>query len=137
MNGAWVMSNGAIQKVRKFVDLNGQYLWQPALQPAGPDTFDGQAVFEDPNLATPASATKSVIYGELSLWTIKQRPIRVAVSSDYQFNLDNINIKSVYRAGGALPDAVGLAQWWAPTRNPLMEPGRDAGPPRAPAAFWH
>ena len=66
-----------------------------------------RAVFEDPNLATPASATKSVCYGELSLWTIKQRPIRMAVSSDYPFNLDNIDIKSVYRAGGALPDAAG------------------------------
>lgn len=107
--GAFVMSNGMIQKARKYKDLNGQYLWQQAVAPNQPDTFNGRPVYEDPYLATPASATKSVLFGDLSLWVIKQRALRTAVSYDYAFNLDNIAIKSVYRAGGALPDSAGLA----------------------------
>jgi len=107
--GAFVMSNGMIQKARKYKDLNGQYLWQQAVAPNQPDTFNGRPVYEDPYLATPESATKSVLFGDLSLWVIKQRALRTAVSYDYAFNLDNIAIKSVYRAGGALPDSAGLA----------------------------
>ena len=64
------MSNGMIKKARKFTDKNGQYLWQPAIAQGQPDLFDGQAVFEDPYLAAPASITKSVLYGDLSAWTI-------------------------------------------------------------------
>ena len=109
LSGVWVMSNGMIKKARKFTDKNGQYLWQPAISAGQPDLFDGQPVYEDPYLAAPASATKSVIYGDASAWTIKQRPLRVAVSVDYRFNTDQVAIKAVLRAGGALADAAALA----------------------------
>jgi len=107
--GKWVMSNGLIQKARKWTNTYGEYLWQPAIALGQPDMFDGQPVFEDPYLATPASATKSVVYGDLSAWTIKQMPLRVALSTEYRFNTDEVALRSVYRAGGALPDAAALA----------------------------
>lgn len=107
--GAWLMANGAIKKVRKFTDKNGQYLWQPAIAAGQPDLFDGQPVYEDPGLATPASVTKSVLYGDLSAWVIKQRGLRVAVSTEFRFNVDQVAIRSVLRAGGALPDATAIA----------------------------
>lgn len=107
--GKWVMANGMIKKARKFTDKNGQYLWSPAIAVGQPDLFDGQAVYEDPYLLTPASATKSVIYGDLSAWVIKQMPLRVAVSTEARFATDEVAIKTVYRAGGALPDAAALA----------------------------
>ena len=108
MGAVWIMANGAISKARKFVDSNGQYLWQPAVQLGQPDILMGHAVYEDPNLATPASATKSVVFGDSSAYVIKQLPLRVAVSSEYLFNTDQVAIKTVYRAGGALPDAAAL-----------------------------
>lgn len=107
--GAWLASNGAIKKMRKYTDKNGQYLWQSAIASGQPDMFDGQPVYEDPGLATPASATKSVLYGDLSAWVIKQRALRVAVSTEYRFNTDQVAIRTVYRAGGALPDATAIA----------------------------
>jgi HK97 family phage major capsid protein len=107
--GAWLASNGAIKKMRKYTDRNGQYLWQSAIAMGQPDLFDGQPVYEDPGLATPASVTKSVLYGDLSAWVIKQRALRVAVSVDYRFNTDEVAIRTVYRAGGALPDATAIA----------------------------
>jgi len=108
MNGVWIMANGAISKTRKFKDSNGQYLWQPAVQLGQPDIFLGKPVYEDPNLATPASVTKSVIFGDPSALVIKQLPLRVAISHDYAFNVDNVSIKTVYRGGDALPDAAAL-----------------------------
>lgn len=107
--GGWLMANGAIKKARKWRDLNGQYLWQPSIAAGEPDRFDGQPVYEDPGLATPASATKSVVYGDLSAWVVKQRGLRVAISTEYRFNTDQVAIRTVYRAGGALPDAAALA----------------------------
>lgn len=109
LTGAWVASNGALKKVRKFKDGNGQYLWQPAVALGQPDVFDGQPIYEDPALAAPASVTKSVLYGDLSSVVIKQMPLRVAVSTEYAFNLDNVAIKSVLRAGAAVADPAGIA----------------------------
>jgi len=106
--GSWVMSNGAIKKVRKFKDTQRQYYWQPAIAAGQPDTFDGQPVYEDPYLAAPASATKSVVYGDLSGWIVKQMALRVALSTEFRFNLDQVALKSVYRAGGGLADALAL-----------------------------
>ena len=106
--GAWVMANGMIKKARKYRDAQGQYLWTPAIAVGQPDTFDGQAVYEDPGLAAPASITKSVVYGDLSAFVIKQMALRVAVSSDFKFDTDQISIKAVYRAAGAVQDAAAL-----------------------------
>lgn len=107
--GVWVMANGLIVKARKWKDLNGQYGWQPAIAAGQPATFDGDPVYEDPGLATPASASKSVLFGDASAVVIKQMPLRVATSLEFRFNVDQVAIRSVYRAGGALPDAAALA----------------------------
>jgi HK97 family phage major capsid protein len=106
--GTWIMANAAISKARKFVDTQGQYLWSPSNQVGQPDILLGFPVYEDPNLSAPASATKSVIFGDPSMWTIKAAGMRVAVSDQFRFSTDQIAIKSVYRAGGALPDATAL-----------------------------
>lgn len=106
--GVFVMSNGMIKKARKYRDGQGQYLWQPAIAQGQPATFDGSEVYEDPGLAAPASATKSLLFGDASAVVIKQMALRVATSADYRFNTDQVAIKSVYRAGGALPDAAAL-----------------------------
>jgi HK97 family phage major capsid protein len=107
--GSWVMATGAVSKARMFKDSNGQYLWQPSNQAGEPDRLLGYPVYEDPNLATPASATKSVLFGDMSAWVIKQLPLRNAVSTEFLFNTDQVAIKTVYRAGGALPDAAAIA----------------------------
>ena len=107
--GVWVMANGAILKIRKFKDNNNEYYWQPAPAAGQPATFDGNLVFEDPNLAAPASATKSVIFGDPKAGVvIKQMPLRVATSMDFRFATDQVALKTVYRAGGAVPDAAAL-----------------------------
>jgi HK97 family phage major capsid protein len=106
--GSWVMSNGAIKKIRKFKDQQGQYFWQPATQPGGLPMFDDNPVYEDPYLAAPASATKSVVFGDVNEVVIKQMPLRVATSIEFRFANDQVAIRSVYRAGGALPDAIAL-----------------------------
>lgn len=108
MNGVWIMANSAISAARKFKDSNGQYLWQPATQLGQPDILLGKPVYEDPYLTSSGSATKSILFGDPTAYVIKQMPLRVAVSSEYLFNTDQVAIKTVFRAGGALPDALAL-----------------------------
>lgn len=107
--GVYVMANGALRKVRKFRDQNAAYFFQPSIGPGMPPSFDGNAVYEDPNLATPASATKSVLFGDASAYVVKEVPLRVAISTEYRFNTDEVALRTVYRAGGALSVSAALA----------------------------
>lgn len=108
--GSWVMSNGMILKARKFTDKNGEYLWQRAVAAGQPDTFDGRAVYEDPYLVAPASATKSALFGDWSrALVIKASSLRVEVSTDYRFNQDQVSFKTVLRAGLAVVDSAAAA----------------------------
>jgi len=107
--GSFVMSNGALVKIRKFVDGQANYLWTPSMVPGQPDRLFGYAIYEDPYLATPASATRSVLFGDMSAYVIKQLPLKTAVSTDVKFAEDQVAFKSVYRAGGALPDTAAIA----------------------------
>ena len=108
MVGAWVAANSAILKIRKFKTSEKEYYWQPAIAAGEPATFDGDPIYEDPGLASVASATKSVLFGDLSQFVIKQAPLRVSVSTEYAFNLDNVSIKTVYRAAGVVSDAAAI-----------------------------
>lgn len=106
--GSWIVANAMLLKMRKYKDGNGQYLWQSAVTQGQPPTFDGDPVYEDPGLAAPASVTKSVLFGDVSAVVIKQMALRVATSTEFRFATDQVAIKSVYRAGGALPDAAAI-----------------------------
>lgn len=106
--GSFVMSNGAIKKARKWTTTQGVYLWQPSIAAGQPPMLDDSPVYEDPYLAAVASASKSVVFGDVSAVVIKQMPLRIATSGDYLFNTDQIAIKTVYRAGGKLPDIAAL-----------------------------
>lgn len=110
-SGSWVMANGAIRKARKWTDKNGGYLWSSAASVAGqPDTLDGDPVFEDPYLQSPGSAVKAVVYGDVAAGVlIKARALRVAISSDFAFDKDQITVRSVQRLGLVVQDPAALA----------------------------
>jgi HK97 family phage major capsid protein len=103
------MSNGMLKKARKWTDSQGRYLWQPAIS-QGQGSLDDQPVWEDPGLASPASATKSVLYGDWSSAVIlKMMPLRVQISQDYRFNQDQLAVKCVLRVGAAVMDPAAAA----------------------------
>lgn len=105
---SWVMANSAISKVAKFKDSQGQYLWNPTAQAGQPRDLLGGVVYEDPALATVASATKSVLYVSGPRLVIKASPIRTEISRDYAFNTDQTAVKTVWRLGIGVPDALAV-----------------------------
>ena len=103
------MANQAISKARKWKDGNGQYLWSNVTGGVA-GTLDGYRVYEDANLANPGSATKSVVFGDFAAGLIvKASPIRVAVSSDFKFDTDQVAIKTVQRIALGVQDPAALA----------------------------
>jgi HK97 family phage major capsid protein len=51
-NGAsWLMNDATMLHIRKFKDGNGNYLWQPGLQPGAIDTLLGKPLEIDDNVA--------------------------------------------------------------------------------------
>jgi HK97 family phage major capsid protein len=103
---AWVASNGAISKIRKLKDSQSQYLWSPSGTAGQPDSLLGAVIHEDPYMAAVASASKSVIFGDIrAMAVVKATPLRVEVSKDFLFDKDIVAFRSVLRAGIAVQDA--------------------------------
>ncbi len=109
-NGNWMASSTGLAKIRKLQDSNGQKLWTPSLAPGQPETVLGRPIFENPDMAAVASASKSVLFGDTHQYlTRRVGSARVEVSRDYKFNTDQLAIKVVERLDGDLLDANAVA----------------------------
>lgn len=107
--GTYMVSTTALQKMRKFRDNNRNFLFQPSLTAGVPDTFDGSRVVENPDMAAVASATRSVIFGDLSRYFVRRVvPVRIDISTDYKFASDQLAIRLVERIDGDLIDTAAV-----------------------------
>ena len=67
------MKDDAAKLIRKLKDADDQYLWQPGLQAGQPDTILGRPVIVSTQATAPAADAKSVIFGDMSYYTIADR----------------------------------------------------------------
>lgn len=72
-NATWIMHDDAVKIIRKLVDSNGQYIWQPGLVAGAPDTIFNRPVIVSTAATAPAVDAKSIILGDLSYYTIADR----------------------------------------------------------------
>lgn len=49
-NGIWLMNDNTFERIRKFKDGEGNYLWRPGLEDGAPDTLLGKPVEIDDNM---------------------------------------------------------------------------------------
>ena len=70
---SWLMKDDTIKLVRKLVDSNGQYIWQPGLQASQPDTLLGRPVYASSSMPGPTTGNKSVLFGDMSYYWIADR----------------------------------------------------------------
>lgn len=107
---AFQVSNSALQKIRKFKGTDGNYLWQPSLQAGQPDLVLGKPIFENPAMASVASASKSVAFGDFSAYLVREVvPMNVVLSSEFAFQTDEIAVRTTWRIDGDLPDVAAIA----------------------------
>jgi HK97 family phage major capsid protein len=103
--GAGYMMNGkSIGAVRKLKDTAGNYVFSPSLAVGVPDTLLGFPLSENPAMADPATSAKSVIFGHLPSYYVRQvGGIRVDSSSDFAFSTDLVTLRTILRVDGNLP----------------------------------
>lgn len=115
LNGAaWLMRDLTGARIRKIRDgaggTAGQFVWQPSPTVGAiggqPDTFLGDPVYFDPNVASMASNAKIVYYGDWSAYYIRDtRQFRLERSDDLYFNLNQVAFRGLLRTDGDLIDA--------------------------------
>lgn len=71
--GCGFMFNDAVAKIlRKLKDGESRYLWQPSILAGVPDTIFTYPVNYNYNMADPAAGTKSVLFGKLDAYKVRQ-----------------------------------------------------------------
>lgn len=107
--GSFVLATSAMSKISKFTTDDGAYLWQPAVSAGTPRTLLGAVAYEDANLPSVGSASKSLLFGDTrSAIVVKTSPIRVRTTTDYKLAEDLTSVSVVWRIGVAvvLPSSV-------------------------------
>ena len=72
-NGVWLLNDSTVNIIRKLKDSNGQYLWQPSIKDGETDTLLGKPVYTSSSIASAASGTKPIAFGDLSYYWIGDR----------------------------------------------------------------
>lgn len=72
----FMMKDDVLAYVRKFKDANGQYLWQPGMQPGVPDRLYGYPVIVNQQMtgltsSVPVTATKHVLFGAFEKYIVR------------------------------------------------------------------
>ena len=99
----WMMNTASLGAVRKLKDNGGRYIFEPSLAD-GNDRVLNYPVFENPAMASNASATKSVIFGHLPSYYVRMAGgLRLDRSDDYAFNTDLVTFRATMRVDGNLP----------------------------------
>lgn len=114
VNGAeWLMRDLTGATIRKIRDgaggTVGQFVWQPSptvgLIGGQPDTFLGDPVYFDPNVASMASDAKVAAYGDFSAYYIRDvSGFQLERSDDLYFDKNQVAFRGLLRTDGDLID---------------------------------
>lgn len=72
-SAVFLMNDTSVKALRKLKDSNGQYLWQPSLTAATPDTLMGRPVYTSSFMPAMEAEAKSVLFGDLSYYWVADR----------------------------------------------------------------
>jgi HK97 family phage major capsid protein len=98
------MNSSSIAKMRSLKDTAGNYVFSPALNADANDLLLGYPVFENPAIASTGSAAKSVIFGHLPSYFVRQvGGIKLDRSDDFAFNTGLVTFRATMRVDGNLP----------------------------------
>jgi HK97 family phage major capsid protein len=99
----FMMNANTVSAVRRLKDNAGQYLFSPSMNSEDRDLLLGHRIYENPAMSNVGSAVKSVIFGNLSSYFVRQvGGIRIDRSDDYAFNQDLITFRASVRLDGNL-----------------------------------
>lgn len=96
-NANWVMNRTTLGAVRKLKDGQGQYLWQSGIAAGKPNTIDGDAYVEVPDMPSEGANTYPVAYGDFAkAYTLVDR-IAMSMLRDPYTQATSGNIRFLFR----------------------------------------
>jgi HK97 family phage major capsid protein len=100
------MNDSTLGSIRKLVDGQGQFIFQPGLQLGTPDMLLGAPVYTDPNMAAIATGNWPIVYGnfERGYFARIAGGVRVESSNAPGFANDLESFRFIVRGGGCLVD---------------------------------
>ena len=72
-NSVFIMNDSTVKALRKLKDGQGQYLWQPAVTAATPDTILNRPVYTSTFMPTLATGNKTILFGDLGYYWVADR----------------------------------------------------------------
>jgi HK97 family phage major capsid protein len=97
------MNASTIAAVRKLKDGAGQYLFAPSLSAEDRDMLLGYRIYENPAMASVGSGVKSIVFGHLPSYFVRQvGGIRLDRSDDFAFANDLVTFRATVRIDGDL-----------------------------------
>jgi HK97 family phage major capsid protein len=101
---AFMANTSSLGAMRKLKDNSGQYLYQVGV--GQPDSFAGFPVIENPAMAATGTSAKSVLFGHMPSFVVRQAGgLQVASSADYAFNQDLVYYRFLIRVDSDLTHA--------------------------------
>jgi HK97 family phage major capsid protein len=102
-NGAsWLMSDATMNKVRKFKDADGAYIWAPPTGPAEVATILGKPVHNDDNLDAVGSGKFPIAFGNFQRAYLIVDRIGIRVLRDPYTSKPNVLFYTTKRVGGGI-----------------------------------
>jgi len=106
----FLMNSTAMAAARKLKDQQDQYLFAPGLA-GDPDMLLGFPVHINDSMANPALSAKSVLFGHIPSYFIREvNGIEVAVSDDFAFDYSVRTFRVTLRTDGDLVDQTGAVK---------------------------
>ena len=76
-NATFVMNDSTVKAIRKLKDSTGQYLWQPSVKEATPDTILSRPLVTSAFVPELAAGNKTIAFGDFGYYWIADREGRV------------------------------------------------------------
>jgi len=76
-NASFVMNDSTVKAIRKLKDSNGNYLWQPSIKEATPDTLLSRPLYTSTFAPEIAAGNKTIAFGDFKYYWIADREGRV------------------------------------------------------------
>jgi HK97 family phage major capsid protein len=100
----WMMNSNSLSAVRKLKDNENRYLFEPSLQAGQPDRLLGYSIYENPDMANAGTVAKSVLFGHLPTYHVRQvRDLSFVRSDEFAFANDLVTFRAILRLDGGLP----------------------------------
>lgn len=109
-NANWAMNRTTLGAIRRLKNGNGDYLWQAGIAQGAPNTIDGDAYVEVPDMASEGANAKPVAYGDFMRgYTLVDR-VAMSMLRDPYTQATSGNIRFIFRrrVGGMVtqPEAI-------------------------------